>query len=230
MHGSVVKSFGFLVLLLGLEVGLVDQVVTFGELSLHIGWRSSITFGGGDRSRGISLGLIVFQLGAVHVGMLTEAVLHTPVEICQHGCDKGVSIPRYNVLELLNAIDALGLLVRVHEAGECCPELLSARAVGHTAQAWAVPVDLASLRIESGRLWGLLRVNSNLGVHLHSSSIGGRRIGLRLRPGNGLLFTDLGSDRVESGEGRIIGFFRLRLADEGDYTPMVRLALFRCPK
>lgn len=106
--------------------------------------------------------------------------------------------------------------------------------MGHTAQAWAVPVDLASLGVESGRLGWLLRVNSNLGVHLHSSSIGGsdlggRRISLRLRPGSGLLFTDLGGDRVESGEGRIVGFLFLRLTEEGDYTRMVRLALFRYP-
>jgi hypothetical protein len=234
MDGPGVKSFGFLVLLLGLEVGLGDQTVTLGELSLDIGGQSSVTFSGGDRSRGISIRLIVFQLGAVHVRMLAEAILHTPVDLVSMDAVKAVK-PRYNVLELLNALNTLGLLVRVHEAGECCPELLSARAVGHTAQAWAVPVDLASLRVKSGRLGGLLRVNSNLGVHLNgsiggSSDLRGRRIDLRLRPGSGLLFTDLGGDRLESGEGRIVGFLLLGLAEKGDYTLMVRSALFRYPE
>jgi hypothetical protein len=95
--------------------------------------------------------------------------------------------------------------------------------VGHAAQAWAVPVDLTSLRVERSRLGGLFRVNSNLGVHLHSSGLGGnslrgRHIGLRLRPDSSLLFTDLGGDGVEGGEGRIFGFLILRLADKGDCT------------
>lgn len=100
--------------------------------------------------------------------------------------------------------------------------------MGHAAQAWAVPVDLASLRVECGGLGGLFRVNSNLGVYLNGSSIGcsglggsnfgGRRIGLRLRPGGGLLFTDLGGDRVESSGGRIGGVLILRLAEKRDYT------------
>lgn len=80
MHGSGVKSFGFLVLLLRLEVGLGEQALALG-LSLHIGGSSGVTFGGGDRRRGISLRLVIFQLGAVHVRVLPEAILHTPMEL-----------------------------------------------------------------------------------------------------------------------------------------------------
>lgn len=43
--------------------------------------------------------------------------------------------------------------------------------MGHATQARAVPVDLSSLRVERGGLGGLFRVNSNLGVYLHSSGI-----------------------------------------------------------
>jgi hypothetical protein len=63
---------------------------------------------------------------------------------------------RYDVLELLDAVHALRLLLREHEAAESSLELLSTRAMGHTTQARAVPVDLASLGVESALLAGLL--------------------------------------------------------------------------
>ena len=61
-----------------------------------------------------------------------------------------------NALKLLNAVHALGLLLRVHEAAERSLELLSTRAVSHSTQAGAVPVDLAGLGVEGGFLAGLL--------------------------------------------------------------------------
>lgn len=59
---------------------LGDQLVGLGELSLGVGGRRDVTLGGGDGCRGITLGLVILQLGAVHVRVLPEAILHTPVE------------------------------------------------------------------------------------------------------------------------------------------------------
>jgi hypothetical protein len=67
-----------------------------------------------------------------------------------------VAIIRHDVLELVNAVHALGLLIREDEAAECRLELLSTRAVGHATQTRAVPVDLASLGVESTLLASLL--------------------------------------------------------------------------
>lgn len=61
-----------------------------------------------------------------------------------------------NALELFNAVHALRLLGGVHEAAEGSLELLAARAVGHPAQARAVPVDLAGLGVERGLLVGFV--------------------------------------------------------------------------
>lgn len=59
---------------------------------------------------------------------------------------------RLNELELVNAVHALGFFRGVHKAAERSLELLAARTVSHAAQAWAVPVDLASLGVEGGFL------------------------------------------------------------------------------
>lgn len=67
-----------------------------------------------------------------------------------------MGISSRHVLELVNALHALGLLVGVDEAAERRLELLAARAVGHAAQAGAVPVDLARLGVECALLVGLL--------------------------------------------------------------------------
>jgi hypothetical protein len=68
------------------------------------------------------------------------------------------------VLELVNALHALGLFCGEDEAAERGLELLSTRSVGHAAEAWAIPVDLASLRVERPLLiqWAEVRV-LNLG-------------------------------------------------------------------
>lgn len=63
---------------------------------------------------------------------------------------------RYNLLELVNALNALGLLFAVDEAAEGRLELLTAGTVGHAAQAGAVPVDLSGLGVESTLLGGFL--------------------------------------------------------------------------
>ena len=57
-----------------------------------------------------------------------------------------------DVLELIDAVHALGLLGGVHEAAECRLELLTTRAMGHAAQTWAIPIDLACLRVECALL------------------------------------------------------------------------------
>jgi hypothetical protein len=61
-----------------------------------------------------------------------------------------------NVLELVNAVHALGFLGRVDEAAESRLELLSARAVSHTTKARAIPVDLARLGVERTLLLSFL--------------------------------------------------------------------------
>lgn len=60
-----------------------------------------------------------------------------------------------DVLELLNAVNTLRLLLGVDEAAESRLELLTTRAVGHTTQTWAVPVDLSGLRVEGSFLAAL---------------------------------------------------------------------------
>lgn len=108
---------------------------------------------------------------------------------------------RKHVLELLNAVHALRLLLRVHEAAERSLELLSARAMRHTTQARAVPVDLAGLGVESGFLASLLlelfRVHASLA-------------------GCSSLFADLRGDGVE-GLGRGVGVVFLELGEDGDW-------------
>ena len=64
----------------------------------------------------------------VHLRMLSEAILHG--------------------LEFLDAVGALGLFPREHEAREGVSKLRTARPVRHPAQTWAVPVDFARLGIE----------------------------------------------------------------------------------
>lgn len=107
---------------------------------------------------------------------------------------KAFGIEYGNALELVNAVDALGLLLRVHEAAKGGLELLSARSVGHTTQAWAVPVDLASLRVKRGTLATLL---------------------LELLGGSPL-FPDLGGDGVESLGGGLGGVIFLQVGKDGD--------------
>lgn len=85
--------------------------------------------------------------------------------------------------------------------------------MGHATQARAVPVDLASLGVERGRLIHLLLELLGVQATLELLSLGGRR--LRLRPGS-LLLTDLGGDGVKGGEGGVIGIFFLGVQDR-DY-------------
>jgi hypothetical protein len=61
-----------------------------------------------------------------------------------------------DVLELVNTLYALWLLIRVDEAAKGGLEFLAAGAVRHAAQAGAVPVDLARLRVEGALLASLL--------------------------------------------------------------------------
>lgn len=107
-----------------------------------------------------------------------------------------------NVLELVNAIHALGLLLGIHETAECSLEVLSTWAVGHTTQAWAVPVDLTGLRVEGGLLSGFLLELSR--VHTTFQSLGSRP-----------LFPDLGGNGVES-LGGCRGIFFLQMSEDGD--------------
>jgi len=57
-----------------------------------------------------------------------------------------------DLLELVNAVHALGLLGGVHEAAERRLELLTTRTMSHAAQTWAIPIDLACFRVESALL------------------------------------------------------------------------------
>lgn len=60
-----------------------------------------------------------------------------------------------HALELFHALDALGLGLAVHEARECSAEFFSAGPVGHPTETRAVPVDLASFRVEGCTVAGL---------------------------------------------------------------------------
>lgn len=61
-----------------------------------------------------------------------------------------------DVLELFNAVHALGFFLGEDEAAESLSELLAARSMSHTTEAWAIPIDLAGLLVESTLLAGLL--------------------------------------------------------------------------
>lgn len=108
-----------------------------------------------------------------------------------------------NIIELLNAVDSLGLLLGVHEAAEGSLEVFSAWAVGHTSETPAVPVDLASLRVECGLLASFFL--KLLGVHTFQSGILGS-LGLL----GGPFLPNLGSDRIESLR---VGIFAILFAD-----------------
>lgn len=69
---------------------------------------------------------------AVDLRVLAEARLHVP--------------------ESIHAVDALWLSLAVDEARERRLELFAARSVGHSAEAGAVPIDLARLGVECRRL------------------------------------------------------------------------------
>lgn len=96
----------------------------------------------------------------------------------------------HNILELLNAVNALGFLLGVHEAAEGTLEVLSAGSVCHATKTRAVPVDLASLRVECGLLASLIL----------------ELLGLRSGP----FLPDLGSDGIE---GLGVGIFAILFAD-----------------
>jgi hypothetical protein len=86
---------------------------------------------------------------------------------------------RANVLELVDAVHALGLLLGVDEAAECIAELVAARPVGHAAQARAVPVDLARLGVECALL-------VRLSLESLDAAVGcGLRLGVRGGGGGG---------------------------------------------
>jgi hypothetical protein len=106
------------------------------------------------------------------------------------------------VLELVNAVHALGLLLGINETAECSLEIFSTWAVGHATQARAVPVDLTGLRVERGLLSGLLL--KFLRVHATFQRLGGRP-----------LFPDLGGNGVES-FGGCWGIFFLQMSEDRD--------------
>lgn len=60
------------------------------------------------------------------------------------------------VLELLDAVHALGLLGAEYEAAKRRFEFLATRPVGHASQARAIPIDLARLWVERALLSRLL--------------------------------------------------------------------------
>lgn len=111
-----------------------------------------------------------------------------------------------HVLELLNAVHPLGLLGRVQKAAKRRLEVLATRPVRHAAQARAVPVDLARLRVERALLAGLgfeCRGGSlrRCGVGLLGAILGGLLCGAGL-DGGGLgarldLLALLGEDGVD---------------------------------
>lgn len=78
-------------------------------------------------SRGCFVSLDFFR---INLGVATETVLH--------------------VLELVNAVDTLGLGFGENEAAECLLEFLATWAIGHAAKTGAIPVDLSRPFIESG--------------------------------------------------------------------------------
>lgn len=81
---------------------------------LRLYWRRSI--------------LIVLQLRAVNIRVLSEAILHR--------------------LEVFNAVHPLRLLLREDKTAKCRAELLPARTMRHPTETRAVPVDFASLLVE----------------------------------------------------------------------------------
>ena len=65
---------------------------------------------------------------SVYIWVFSEAILHR--------------------LELLDAVDPLGLLLRIHETGKRLAELHPAGTVGHPAEARTVPVDFPGDGVE----------------------------------------------------------------------------------
>lgn len=61
-----------------------------------------------------------------------------------------------NILELINAVHALGLLLGVNETAKGRLELLPTRPMRHAPEARAVPVDLACLGVEGALLLRLV--------------------------------------------------------------------------
>lgn len=53
-----------------------------------------------------------------------------------------------NSLELIDALHALWLFIRVDKAAKRSPELLATRPMRHTSQTWTVPIDLAGFWVE----------------------------------------------------------------------------------
>jgi hypothetical protein len=115
--------------------------------------------GGGNVGGGIGGHVIVVvgvDLRAVDFGVLAEAVLHVPVRLSAMPCHAIISNRvRAGLLEVVDAVHALGLLLAEDEAAEGSLELVSTRPGGHAAQARAVPVDLARLGVEGALLVGL---------------------------------------------------------------------------
>lgn len=112
--------------------------------------------------------------------------------------------PSRNILELLNAVDALGLLLGKHEAAEGSLEVFSAWTVGHTSETRAVPVNLAGFRVECGLLASFFL--KLLGVHTSFQSGGLGTLGLL----SGAFLPNLGGDRIES---LGVGIFAILFAD-----------------
>lgn len=207
-----------LVLVLGIECSLGDEGVDLGVLDLgsglglHLGFdflsagllllgvRGSIKFGGGRGLFGgggrLALGLVViFQLGAVDLGVFAEAILHgprNPLVYINH-----LHVYQHNILELLDAVNALGFLLGVDEAAERSLEVLSARTVSHTTEARAVPVDLASLGVECSLLASLFLKLLGVQTTFQSGGLGSLR--------GGAFLADLGSNGIEGlGAGVIV--------------------------
>jgi hypothetical protein len=206
-----------LVLILGIERSLGDEGVALGvltlggSLGLHLGVdilgaglllvrvRGGINLGGDGGLFGgggsVALGLVVvFQFRTVDIGVFTEAILHGPGRPLVNKHHR--QIYQHNILELLNAVNALGLLLGVDEAAERSLEVLSAWPVGHATEARAVPVDFSSLRVECGLLASLFLKLLGVQTTFQSGGLG------RLR--GGAFLTDLRSNGVEGLGGGII--------------------------
>lgn len=191
-------------------IGLHLAANFLGPGTLLIGVRRSVELSGGgflfrgsgtrsrSRSGSTALGLLIIllQLGAVHFRVLPEAILHAPAKQSARVKLAAAKSDLEYSLELLNAVNTLGLLRGVHEAAECRLEFLSARAVGHATQARAIPVDLASLRVERSFLTSFLLESPSIYATLQAIRFRGWWCWLRLRMGD-LLLPDLRGDGVE---------------------------------
>lgn len=105
---------------------------------------SPATSGNEGTERCRKLPVSSYSCGPLRVGLLRPEPLTLPVHL-RVGAEALLHPP-----ELLDAVLAFRLLLGVDEAAEGGLELLSAHAVGHASETWAVPVDLPRLWVEGG--------------------------------------------------------------------------------